>query len=248
MVRGIHVKQIFRKDPIPDKPINFPPFEGVDLHLEMLEIKKKVRKGAPLIATVSRQKKMKEQYSSEHEDNVNDIAKPVPAPSRFEGLEKSHQKEHSKKRDKGKRSERPALSDDEQDLIFALGGDDDDAVSHTISDDTDGDDIEDGDDEDIDEDDIEEEEEEEDEFAGMTPEEKETYQKEEIIWGFRKLKKHYKSGSVPIPEFNEHSDLPTMQKAYNRTVREIHLDESVESFRSYLVGGFIHWFYPNQLD
>ena len=79
--------------------------------------------------------------------------------------------------------------------------------------------------------------EEEDEYAGMTPEEKEAYQKEEYIWRFKIMKKKYKNKN--IPDFNEHDDLHTMKTTYERTKKDIELDVNVETYKNYLVGGFM---------
>lgn len=75
------------------------------------------------------------------------------------------------------------------------------------------------------------------ETANMSPEEKEKYEKEEMTWRFRILKKQYKDAN--IPDFNEHSDLTRMKRAYTRILKELHLDDSVETFRNWLIGGFI---------
>ena len=64
-------------------------------------------------------------------------------------------------------------------------------------------------------------------------------EKEEYIWRFRILKKKYKHPSYEIPSYNEHSDLATMKITYDRTVRELYLDSTVEQYRTYLMGGFL---------
>ncbi len=82
-------------------------------------------------------------------------------------------------------------------------------------------------------------EEEEDEYAGLSPEEREAKEREEYIWRFRILKKQYKNPQISIPEYNEHSDLPEMKRTYDRTIKELYLDDAVETYRTYLMGGFI---------
>jgi hypothetical protein len=82
-----------------------------------------------------------------------------------------------------------------------------------------------------------EEEEEDDPYAGLSPEEREAREREEYVWRFRILKKKYKTAQ--IPEFNEHSDVAMMKQTYDRTVKELYLDESVDSYRTYLIGGFM---------
>lgn len=42
-----------------------------------------------------------------------------------------------------------------------------------------------------------------------------------------------------IPEFTEHDDVSTMKITYDRTVREIGLETNLENYRMYLIGGFM---------
>ena len=71
----------------------------------------------------------------------------------------------------------------------------------------------------------------------MTPEEKEALEKEEYIWRFHILRKS--NPTKKIPTFTEHDDLPTMKLTYTRTLKELSLDQSVNSYRDYLIGGFL---------
>ncbi len=72
----------------------------------------------------------------------------------------------------------------------------------------------------------------------MSQEQKERYQKEVYIWKWRLLQRRYPSRK-DLPEFNEHSDLNMMKTSYDRTLKELQLDDNVESYRTYLVFGFI---------
>ena len=90
-------------------------------------------------------------------------------------------------------------------------------------------------------DDTSESENEKQEEAGeqLTPEEEEAKEKEEYIWRFHILKKNKNNTGRNIPDFGEHDDLYTMKTAYNRTLREIKLDQSVATYRKILVIGII---------
>jgi hypothetical protein len=62
-------------------------------------------------------------------------------------------------------------------------------------------------------------------------------QKREILFKIDLLRKSYPVSN--IPDYTIHTDLATMQKSYDDCVRRLSLDSSVESYKTYLVYGFM---------
>jgi hypothetical protein len=61
--------------------------------------------------------------------------------------------------------------------------------------------------------------------------------KREMLFKFDLLKKSYPGSN--IPEYTIHTDYNTLEKSYSDVVRRLSLDSSVESYKTYLVYGFM---------
>ena len=64
--------------------------------------------------------------------------------------------------------------------------------------------------------------------------------KRELLFKFELLRKSYDTASgYKVPEFTMHSDYKTMQNTYQDSVRRLSLDNTVEQYKNYLIGGFM---------
>lgn len=269
--RNLRVTKRPRDSPVPDVPINFKPFEN--LHLELLEVKEKLKPGLPLIP-LSRPKLKQNDETKIMENGDRSLQNsPLNSPRKEHAKDKSivtprektdhdsSKKERKRKRREEKRARLEAkrqlrekknknknITAEDEELILDLGEDEPKKSSkknkkeRSESEEEPSEKEESGQESGEQEESSKEEKEEseEDEYAGLTPEEKEAKQKEEYIWKFRILKKQYgKNASIPIPDYNEHSDLGEMKTSYERTIRELYLDDAIESYETYLIGGWI---------
>ncbi len=71
----------------------------------------------------------------------------------------------------------------------------------------------------------------------MSPEEQQEEDRQEYLVRFKILKKRYPKYDFPF--YTENTDLMTLKRLYNDTFRMINIDSNVESYRVWLMGGFL---------
>ena len=62
-------------------------------------------------------------------------------------------------------------------------------------------------------------------------------ERRELLFKFDILRKKYRGSN--IPDFGQFSDLQVMKRTYDVTVRKLSLDSTVETYKKYLLGGFM---------
>lgn len=234
-----------REHEIKAQRINFPKLENLFLH--HIENKNKLKPGLPPILEtpiIHKEKKKKEpQVIEDNQIEEEEILEKIEEPKKKE-VKLPKIKEIPKK---GKRSI-------EDELIEALGeSDDEDSEVNDqdeIAEDDEDDQIDededgpvDDEDEDEDEDEVGDEDEEEegepDPYIGMTEEQRIAEEIEDYRAKFRLLKRKYPNPAVPIPDFSEYGDLPSMKRAYVRVESELLMEDNIETARACLFGSFV---------
>ena len=257
--RILKIIKVPRATPIPDIPINFPKF--TNLHLELLEVKDKLKSGLPLIprskpvlkampkpnetktnvttTQTPRDQKVKESVAQK----VASMATAVVPDGKTTSKHIKIKKDGEKGRKNGDKSKKKKNESESSELLGELvdsDDSDDDSGSKIVSSSAEETAAGSTGNEDANTQENNAEPEEYDIYAGLSPEERMIKEKEEYLWRFRILKKKYgKNLAVQIPEWTEYSDLAMMKTSYERTIRELYLDDTVETYRTYLVGSWI---------
>lgn len=249
MGKKIIVVKDYRSSKPADIAIAFPKFDN--LHLELLEDKKKLKKGLPLIPLKKLEAKPLMQLLET--DNNGSVSEKRPISDNngtVEPVKKVKNRDVSiSEVKKTVQIKEPVIQQDvQQDVHTDVQQDVHTAVNlEELYEDTDAN-VEEGDLQDTFEDpqdhvdDQQDHQEQENTYIkepddGLTPEEREANEREEYIWRFKILKKSHKDRS--IPEYNEFSDVRTMKLTYDRTIKDIYLEESINSYKTYLSIGVI---------
>jgi len=74
-------------------------------------------------------------------------------------------------------------------------------------------------------------------YANTQNDKSENDKKRELLFKFELLKKSYKD--VTIPDFSLHSDYSSMKSSYEMTIRRVSIETSVETYKKFLIGGFM---------
>jgi hypothetical protein len=214
--RKVIVVKIPREDPIIDKPISFSPFKN--LHLELIENKKKLKKHIPAVSVRKKEaaapappppESVEEEGDVEEEDALAEFEVAAASGGAVSALVASVENKSA--------SQILASADDDD----ADVGDDVEEVGNDVEVDL-GDDV--------------------DADVGIADDEdaekKEQEEKEEYIHKWSILAKKFPNRK-DFPTYTEHDDLETMKKSYNRVIKEVNLDNRVSIYRKILSYSFL---------
>lgn len=223
MVRNLEIIKVPRKDKIPDIPISFGKL--ANLHLDLIENKKKLKPGLPLIQVVRKPTLIK--------PSLPPAATPVPRQKHASPVVRPNVSTNNRVETKEKEIKIQEVDEEEEDLVKTLA--EDDSTAEDVPDER----------EIVDEEESVHEKNDEEEKKeapsevqqAVVPVQTPEQELEEYIWRCRIMKKKYPKAE--IPDFNEHSDLTMVKSFYNRKLKELCLDDSVESYRYYLFGSFV---------
>nr|WNL49861.1 transmembrane domain containing protein [Marseillevirus sp.] len=206
-----------------------------DLHLDMIEVKEKLRPGLPLVPPKrkeeTKRKEEKEEQLPEEKDGNSAPPEPEkqPAPAIEESIpteqpglvfeEEDGDDERPEESDSEEEQKPQNTKDDIPKVIPAIPpvqNDEEDEDSETSS---------------------EDEPEQQDPEEILTEEQKEEKERDELLWKFKILKKKHPQHLDTIPDFDEHSDIVTMRRKYQMTVKELHMESKLFEYRKFVFFG-----------
>lgn len=206
MVRNIEVVKIPRKDEMPDKPINFPPLEN--LHLELVENKKKLIKGLPLIPVVKKPPKIR-------------TVKPVP--------DKKASVPQKKATVPPKKATVPDIEfvDEDGKPIQSTNEEEEGEVTNEEEEEVPQP-----------EEEVPEEHDEYAGLTQEQIEEKMKQEYIFKWRMLKRTYGRTKKELFPDVDYDEHSDFNMMKSHYDRSMKELYLDDTIKSYRTYMTIGF----------
>lgn len=246
MVRKIRIYRESRTTSLIDPIINFPPLN--ELRLDLLEDKNKIKKGLPLIPQSSNSNINRPALYPIMLDNGTFVLTKPDSDSQPDEAKTTDDEKHSTPPLTNQEPSKDEISMSSEDkALFDVLGDTTPAqnpltrtasspiistpepLTPATSQNTN---------QEPEEEKEEEEEEEEDPYAGLTPEEREIKEREEYTWRFRILRKQYKK-NINLPTFTEFTPLETIKLQYKQIIREMALDDNVDTYRTYLFGSWL---------
>lgn len=202
----------------PDVKPSFPKFG--DLHLELLENKKKLKPGLPLIPIKkvvkpppppqspspspqpSPTKKGSDEYEKKSGSDLEDeLLKELGADPDFASDEEYHKKEEFERSDDERYDPPPQQQHKNNDYY------EEDNVPPVYQD------------------------------PPLSPEEQEEEDRKEYLIKFKILKRQYKNFDFPV--YTEHTPAPTLKRMYDDSFKMITLDENVNNYKNFLLMGFL---------
>lgn len=220
--------------PLPDIKPNFGKL--VNLHLELLENKKKLKPNLPIVPIKKQPVKVNDNLSPPEKSPRHESKSPqdIKSPQKSEPTKPSTKRARPLSDDEGLKE----LYASDQDYEVAIH--DEEIVEDVdLKGDSDIEHIEEPHDHD-DEEHVEDEhagDMDEEEDDGLTPEEREEKERQEILVKFRILKRGNKDFKE-FPDYTEHTPTHSLKQMYNETLKIIQLEQNVDSYKNWLRMGF----------
>lgn len=203
-----------------------------ELHLDMIEVKEKLRPGLPLVPPKRKEEPKKKEEVKEKIAEEETLAPPEPEKQKEEPVEQpglvfeeeaDDEPEHESESEEDIPQE-PVVHSPPSAVppVFVPPAalpqkeDDEDDDSETSS---------------------EDEPEQQDPEEILTEEQKEEKERDELLWKFKILKKKHPQHLDTIPDFDEHSDIITMRRKYQMTVKELHMESKLFEYRKFVFFG-----------
>ncbi|AHC54857.1 hypothetical protein D1R32_gp140 [Tunisvirus fontaine2] len=228
-----------RKTPLVSKKPEFGDLGN--LYLDMIEVKEKLRPGLPLVPIqkpVAKEQPPKEKKEEKKVEETPPVALPPPEKKEVEEEKKEVAQpglvflDEIDQDDDADDEELEELLEDKPSVVAPLASA---AAASVPPPETPKETLD--EEEDSDSDSEDEPEIIADEDDNLTEEQKEEKEKDELLWKFKILKKKHPQHLDAIPDFDEHSDIVTMRRKYQMTVKELHMESKLFEYRKFVFFG-----------